>query len=71
MTKLEAIRWFKEIQGGKGVDRASFPLERTKDLKKNRGTKSDFTLGIEYGAVIALWKIFNITDKDFKKYKTD
>lgn len=65
MTKAEAIEWFKEITSGAGVDRDEVleVLQRgsTAIAVWNDGT---FTLGIEYGVLIALIKVFNLTAAD-------
>lgn len=68
MTKPEAIRWFKEIQGGAGVDRTSFPEEMKGRIAKRVWNDSTFTYGIEYGVLIALMTIFKITPDDLRHY---
>lgn len=65
MTKAEVIKWYKEITGGAGVDR----YEALETLRRGRLAEKNwddglFTLGIEYGVLIALIKAFDITEKD-------
>lgn len=68
MNKEEAIKWFKEIGNGVvGVDRTLFPDELKGRLAKNVWDDSIFTYGIEYGVLIALCKVFGITEDDILK----
>ncbi len=67
MEKAEAIKWFKEIQNGSGVDRSKFPDDMKGRLaKKAWDAESMFTYGIEYGVLIALHEIYGITQEDLR-----
>jgi hypothetical protein len=59
MNKQEAIAWFKEVQGGDGVDRIT-PLNvvRRGRMAVTMWNDPEFTLGMEYGVLIALTKAF-------------
>lgn len=62
MNKSEAIRWFHEITGGAGVDRESaLGAIRRGKIAEAKWNDPDFVLGIEYGALIALVRVFGIT----------
>lgn len=67
MNKEEAIKWFKEIQGGFGVDRTTFPNTMKGEVAKSLWEDSIFSYGIEYGALIALRTAFGITEDDLLK----
>lgn len=65
MSKLEAIEWYKQITGGAGVDRDAFldVVERG-GIAVRLWDDCAFTLGVEYGALIALVRVFGITKAD-------
>ena len=65
-TKPAAIAMFKEITGGAGLERDSFPKEWKGRLAHKNWDDPMFTLGLEYGALIMLMKIFNVTPEDLK-----
>ncbi len=66
MTKADAIEKAREIQGGAGVDRDKYlKLFGAGEIAVDRWNKPDFTLGIEYGYLIALAETFNLTPEDF------
>lgn len=69
MNKIEAIKWFKEITGGSGVNRYSFPEELKGQIARDNWNDSMFTFGIEYGVLIALMKAFNIKKEDIWEKK--
>lgn len=65
MTRDKAIKWFKEIQGGSGVDRSKFPNKMKGAIAKKLWDEDPiFSYGIEYGILIALREIYKITDDD-------
>lgn len=66
MTKQEAIKWFKEITSGTGVDRFQFPDNMKGSTAKKLWNDSTFTYGIEYGVLIALHEIYKFKKEDFK-----
>lgn len=70
MTRAEAIKWFKDIQSGQGVDRSDFPDDMKGNVAKQVWDDSDFTYGIEYGVLIALRKMFGITTDDLRDKKS-
>lgn len=65
MTKEQAIEWYKQIQSGQGVNRSKylkeFDIGRVAERLWNDGI---FTLGVEYGALIAIVTIFGLTEED-------
>ena len=67
MKKAEAIKWYKRISGGKGINRHKYlyVLKRGR-IAKRAWDKAIFTLGIEYGAMMALIEIFNLTKEDLE-----
>lgn len=67
MTREEAVRWFKEIRAGSGVYRADFPDAMKGTLAKQHWDDPVFLLGVEYGVLIALKKIFGIVVDGGKK----
>ena len=67
MTREEAVRWFKEIRAGSGVYRADFPDAMKGTLAKQHWDDPVFSLGVEYGVLIALKKIFGIVVDGGKK----
>ena len=66
MNKTEAILWFKTIQSVYGINRDSFPKEMKGEIACVLWDDNNFTYGLEYGALIALQKIYNITTEDLK-----
>jgi len=62
MTKKQAIKWIKEIQNGKfdrneivfKIPRGSIAIDKWNDVL--------FSYGMEYGAIHALMKAFNISE---------
>ena len=64
MTKPEAIKWFKEIQGGAGVDRVDFPDSMKGEVAKAVWNDTEFGYGMEYGVLFALRGVFDITAED-------
>lgn len=68
MNKDQAIKRIREIQSGTGVDRTShldwLPRGRVAVDHWDDGL---FTLGIEYGTMLALIDAFGITAADLKR----
>ena len=65
MTKKEAIEWYKKITGGAGVDRyAALDVIKRGAIAEKLWDDPAFTLGMEYGVLIALVKTFDLTEKD-------
>jgi len=65
MTREDAIDYIKEIQNGK------FDRNTIKDLPKGKIAKylwnnATFAYGMEYGAVLATMKLFNLSKEDLK-----
>ena len=70
MGRQQAIKWMKDIQSGSGVDRRSFPDSMKGSIVKEKWHDSIFIIGIEYGVLIAIMKIFNLKEEDLKKDET-
>lgn len=67
-TKDDAIARFREIQSGDGVDRDTYLAEfGAGEVAESCWNKGMFTLGIEYGYLIALAEVFGITPDDLSK----
>ncbi len=65
MNKDQAIKWYREITSGAGVDRfAPLVVIDRGDVALGLWNDGAFTLGIEYGVLIALVKAFGITRED-------
>jgi hypothetical protein len=65
MTKQEAIAKINEVQSGSGVDRDAYlAVFAHSELSRRYWNDGDFTLGIEYGYLIALIEVFQITRED-------
>ncbi len=73
MTKQEAIEKYRSIQGGGGVNRQDYLVTfDAGEIAKGRWNEPDFTLGVEYGYLIALAEMFSIAPDDLKvKIKAD
>lgn len=63
MTRVEAIQWFKEIQNGEGVDITDFPDRLKGSMAKQFWHDSMFSYGLEYGVLLALIKIFDLSEE--------
>jgi hypothetical protein len=67
ITKEEALVWYHQIQTGDGTSGVreeycrKFPIGSLAERHWNDGM---FTLGVEYGILIAIAKIFGLTTKD-------
>ena len=63
MTRDEAVRWWREIRDGGGVDQEKYrdavPPGNVAAYLWGEGA---FTLGVEYGVLMALHEVFGITD---------
>ena len=62
MTKQEAIDVIYEITNGSGVNREDYPKAMRGELANFLWNDGAFTLGIEYGYVLALRTVFDIKD---------
>lgn len=60
MNKKEAIKTIKEIRIGSGLDREKYPESKKGALAKDNWYDGKFSLGMEYGYILALMDIFNI-----------
>jgi len=65
MTKNQAIGWIKEIQTGK-FDRNEIvdQIPRGKIAVKLWNDSPEFSLGMEYGAIMALMIVYNIKKEE-------
>jgi DNA-directed RNA polymerase subunit RPC12/RpoP len=68
LTKNEAIEKIVKIRVGFGVYRTAFPEELKGEIAKNIWDDGAFTLGIEYGYIIALMDTFEITEREITHY---
>lgn len=67
MTKQEAIAKINEVQSGSGIDRDAFlQVFEHSQLSRQFWNDGVFTLGIEYGYLIALIEVFQITREDMR-----
>lgn len=64
--KKEAIKHIKDIQNGSGVKRDNFPEYMKGSIVKDNWNNSIFTIGIEYGYIIGIMNLFNITKENLK-----
>jgi hypothetical protein len=70
MDRQEAITMFKGIQNGYGVDMTKFPDVFKGSVAMEFWDKNAvFTLGVEYGVLIALHEIYGITLNDLAENK--
>jgi hypothetical protein len=63
INKDEAIKLIKEIQQT-GIDTSSVDIPKGTIASKLWGKNDRFCLGIEYGAIFILMKIFNLSKND-------
>ena len=69
MKKKDAIGWYKRITDGEGVERHGRILNiiGRGDLAVQNWENPIFTLGIEYGVMIAIVHIFDLIREDIEK----
>jgi hypothetical protein len=69
VTPAEALAWCRRITGGEGLDRDSY-IDRVPrgNVAEHLWNDGAFTLGLEYGALIALVEAFglNLNEDDPK-----
>lgn len=67
MTRQEAARWWLEIREGQGVDRGKYrDAIALGGVVKFCGNDGRFTLGVEYGVLMALAEAFGLTDDNVR-----
>lgn len=59
-NREQAIKKIKEIRNGSGLNREQFPDEAKGSIAKDFWNSCEFTLGAEYGYIIALMEAFDI-----------
>ena len=64
MNKKSAIKKIVSIQSGHGVDRKKFPESLKGEIAKRNWNEGIFTFGIEYGYILALLEVFEISKED-------
>ena len=64
MDREQAIKEIKEITGGAGVDRDRYPNGMRGRFAQSLWDDGAFTLGIEYGYVLALMDAYSITESE-------
>lgn len=62
MDRAEAVQIIKRIQNGEGVARDTYPVEWRGRVARSVWNDGVFTLGIEYGYILALTHVFGIAD---------
>lgn len=62
MDRMEAIKWIKSIQNG-GFNKHEIEVPRG-EIAVMYWEDGKFDLGMEYGAIIALMKAFDISKED-------
>lgn len=71
MSRQQAITWFKRIQRGGGTysERMKY-LEQfgAGEVAKALWHSGEFTLGMEYGILIALAAIFDLQEADLEEF---
>ncbi len=68
MTREEAIAWYTAITTGDGVDRnAALDVLGRGSIAVGLWNDPTFTYGIEYGVLIALIRVFNLTQDDLDR----
>lgn len=61
MSRADAIAWIRDITSGAGIDRTDTPvLAHRGQIAVEKWDDPLFTYGLEYGALIALCKAFDI-----------
>jgi len=64
-SKKWAVDKYRKIESGDGVDRYKcLKILRRGKCAEDSWNEGEFTLGIEYGYMIALIDVFNLTEKD-------
>jgi len=80
LQKKEAIKWVQEIQSERNLinmqDIPKFVLAEIpkdiitrKEYTKEFSTDNTFQLGMEYGAILIMLKIFDLKEEDLKEWK--
>ena len=64
-TKHQAIKEIKRIQNGGGFDRSNTDVPKG-GLAVNLWDDGRFTLGLEYGCIITLMRLFDIKPEDLQ-----
>lgn len=69
MTKEEAIKWYKQIpEYGTYEERSEYKEKfGAGTVAKRLWNQGEFTLGLEYGILIAIARIFDLTPDDVYK----
>ena len=65
MTKEQGMQWLKEIQNV-GFDRNELEVPRGQAAERF-WNEPMFVYGMEYGAILAIMKVFDITKDDLKE----
>lgn len=66
MNKQEAIQWFKEVKN-KGIDRDEVDVYKhipRNEISIKYWNNVFFSGGMDYGALWAIWKIFDLKPED-------
>jgi len=66
MKKQEAIQWIKDIQDGKFNQDEFIDEMPLGSIATNNWHEGLFSYGMEYGAILAVMKIFDLTKEDLE-----
>ncbi len=66
MNQQQAINWIKEIQSGKFDRREMKDKMPLGTIAERNWHNGQFAYGMEYGAILAIMKIFDLTKDDLK-----
>ena len=64
--KKDMIKIIKLIQLGSGIDRTKFPDGLKGKIAKENWDEGIFTLGLEYGVIMALMELYKIKENELK-----
>jgi len=62
--RKEAKKWIKKVQNGKGIPTDKYPEKWKGDISEDLWENSKFSLGREYGFILALKYFFDIEEED-------
>ena len=65
--KRSVVRRIVDIQSGLMSDRDEFPESMKGEIAKDIWLESKFDLGMEYGYILALMQIFDISEDDYHR----
>lgn len=66
MNQRQAIEKIQAIRNGSGIDRTQFPDSMKGEVPKTKWNDVLFTLGLEYGYLMALMDVYELTQSDIE-----